>query len=475
MSTKKNAAYNIAYRVFSMLLPLVTAPWLSRMVGQHGVGLYSYAWSISEIFVILGLSGLADYGVRAIARVQEDKDALHRTFSEIYLMQVITASAVLLLWLGYVFFVAGQERIIALSLTMMSLSCLVNPDWCLMGLGLFKPVALRNTAVKLLAAVCVFLFVRGPETLWVYGFVWSLATLAGCLLCWSSLKGKVRLQPVSLSAAMKHFLPCAVLLISVLAVRVYRTMDKVMVGAIAGMAENGLYENAEKIVYCLSGFISAIGTVMMPKAASLLKKGDTQRVLSLSETSMHLIMAMTCAMGFGLYAIALPFAPLFYGEAFVGSGPLMAPLGLTLILIGFANVIRTHWVLPQGQDRIFVASVVCGAVLNLAANLLLIPKLGAQGAVIGTLIAETTVPVVQYLFLRKALPYGRYARIAGLYIATGLFMVIGLRGLEALLPLTGWLGIFLRVMAGGVLYGLGVLGLWRITGLKPKLRKKTVS
>ena len=269
MNTRKNAMYNVAYRVFSILLPLVTAPYIARVAGQAGKGLYDYAWSISEIFVIIATLGLADYGVRAIARVRDDRKALDRAFSEVYLMQLVVSSAVLVIWLGYTAFVANAEKTIALHLTMMSVSCLVNVDWCLMGLGEFRPIALRNTCVKLLAALGVFLFVRSGDDLWIYALIWSGATLAGCLLCWPNLRGKVSLRRVTLRSAMRHFPPCALLLVSVLAVRVYRTMDKVMVGAIAGMAQNGLYSSAEQIVYCLSGFISAIGTVLMPRAANL--------------------------------------------------------------------------------------------------------------------------------------------------------------------------------------------------------------
>lgn len=126
-------------------------------MGQTGKGLYDYAWSISEIFVIIATMGLTDYGVRAIAKVRDDAKQLSKTFSEIYMMQVLVSLLVLLVWLGYVAFGAGQEKTIVLHLTMMSVSCLVNVDWCLMGLDQFKSIALRNTCVKLLAAASVFI------------------------------------------------------------------------------------------------------------------------------------------------------------------------------------------------------------------------------------------------------------------------------------------------------------------------------
>lgn len=169
MSTRKNTLYNVAYRMFSVLLPLVTAPFLSRTVGQAGVGLYSYAWNISYFFCLVAMLGLENYGTRAIAACRERPEELNRTFSGIWRMQLCVAGAVLAVWLVYVLAVADEERTIAWPLTMMSVSCLINLDWALMGLEQFRPIALRNTAVKLIAAACVFLLIRSKDDLWIYG------------------------------------------------------------------------------------------------------------------------------------------------------------------------------------------------------------------------------------------------------------------------------------------------------------------
>ena len=463
MSTKKNAAYNVAYRMFSVFLPLVTAPYLSRTVGTDGVGLYSLAWSVSYVFCLIGMLGLNDYGVRTIAQVRDNREELDRTFSAIWQMQLLVAGATLVAWLGYVFLVAGEEKVIALHLTMMSVSCLVSLDWCLMGLDIFKPIALRNTFVKLAAAACVFLFVKKKEDLWIYGFVWSLATLIGNLMSAASLRGKVTYRPVPIRESLKHLKPCAVLFISVLAVNVYRTMDKVMVSAIAGVHENGLYENAEKIIYCLSGFISAIGTVMMPKVAHMQKEGATEKIARHIDRSMELILCMTSAMAFGVAAVADVFAPLFYGEDFRYSGTLMAPLAFTLIMIGFANVIRTQVVLPQKRDHIFVKSVCCGAAVNLIANACLIPSMKSMGAVVGTLMAEMTVPMVQYIILRKELPYGQFLKYVGIYAVFGGIMLGCVRLVKTLVPAETWLSLGIMTAAGIAVYAGLCIGYWKMT------------
>ena len=464
MRIRKNAVYNMAYRVFSLLLPLVTAPYLSRVVGKAGVGLYDYAWNISYVFVLIGMLGLENYGVRAIARARDDRRELDRVFSEIWRMQLLVAGATLLVWLGYVFFIAGEEQPIALHLTLMSVSCLVNLDWCLMGLDLFRPIALRNTAVKLAGAAAIFLLVRARDDLWLYALVWSIATLAGCLSCWTTLRGRVSPVRVSWRAALAHLPPCALLFVSVIAVSVYRRMDVIMLGAMAGWEPNGLYANAEKIIYCLSGFISAIGTVMLPQASSLMQQGRIDRLRHRMALSMDLMMCMTAALAFGLASVAEEFAPLFYGADFADSGMLMIPLAFTLITIGFANVIRTQWVLPGGRDHILIRSVVCGACVNLALNAVCIPRLGAMGAVIGTLAAETAVPVVQWLHLRGELPYRRYLRSCAAYAAMGLAMLLLVRAVGAALPLKGWAGLAVQVACGALAYIAMALLHWKITG-----------
>jgi len=198
----------------------------------------------------------------------------------------------------------------------------------------------------------------------------------------------------------------------------------------------------------------------------MVKMGETARIRRHIDRSMNLILCMVSAMAFGVAAVADRFAPLFYGGDFAYSGVLMAPLGFTLIMIGFANVIRTQVVLPQGRDTVFVKSVCCGAAVNLAANALLIPGMKSMGAVIGTLLAEMTVPVVQYLILRKdrELDYPKYLKYTGVYAAIGMVMLLAVKGIGRLLPEVSWLTLAVQTAAGIAVYTALTLVYWKISG-----------
>ena len=177
---------------------------------------------------------------------------------------------------------------------------------------------------------------------------------------------------------------------------------------------------------------------------------------------MNLILCMVSGMAFGVAAVADRFAPLFYGNDFRYSGTLMAPLGFTLIMIGFANVIRTQVVLPQKRDSIFVKSVCCGAAVNLIANALLIPGMKSMGAVVGTLLAEMTVPVVQFIILRKELPYRTYVSYVGIYAVIGGIMLVCVRLVGWLLPGETWVNLGIQMVSGAAVYGILCLIYWKL-------------
>ena len=121
-------------------------------------------------------------------------------------------------------------------------------------------------------------------------------------------------------------------------------------------------------------------------------------------------------------------------------------------------------VLPRERDDIFVKSVCCGAAVNLVANACLIPAMKSMGAVAGTLLAEMTVPVVQYCILRKELPYRRYLRYTAVYALFGGIMLAAVKAVGAVLREETWLNLAVQTAAGAAVYGSLCLIRWKRNG-----------
>lgn len=178
-------------------------------------------------------------------------------------------------------------------------------------------------------------------------------------------------------------------------------MDKLMLGAMSTNAQMGFYEASERIILCASSVITAFGTVMMPRMTKLFSDGDLRESQRYMKLSVDAIMAIAFAIALGIVSVSRLFAPIFWGEDFAPCAYILSALALSIPFSGFANVIRMQYLIPNGMDGAYILSVILGAVSNLTANSLLIPRCGALGAAVGTVIAEGVVCAAQCLAVKN--------------------------------------------------------------------------
>lgn len=402
-SPKKNFIYNLLYQILALIIPLITSPYLSRKVGATGVGIYSYTYSIVYYFMLFTLLGINNYGNRVIAQVRDDKEKVSKAFWSIYSFQFIMGLIMLLLYLGYVIIFNNEYQTIAFIQSFFIISALLDINWFFFGLEEFKKTITRNSIIKVINLILVFLFVNSPSDLWKYTLIMSCMTCIGQIILWTFIIKKIDFVKVSLSDIISHIKPNLILFIPVIAVSLYKIMDKIMLGFFTTVAEVGYYEYAEKIVNIPLAIITALGTVMLPRISNIAAKGDTKKIDEYITKSINFVMFVSLAMCFGLIAIGYKFAPFYFGNEFQKSGILIMLLACTMPLLSFANVIRTQYLIPMEKDRIYILSVILGAISNLIINYLLIPKYYSIGACIGTIIAEIVVTVTQSFSIRNEL------------------------------------------------------------------------
>lgn len=450
---KKNFIYNIIYQVLILIIPLITAPYLARVVGADGVGIYSYTYSIVYYFMLFTLLGVNNYGNRTIAKIRDNKEKLSRTFWEIYSLQLVLGILMLIVYNGYLFLFCKQYKSIALIQSLFIISAILDINWFFFGIEEFKKTIARNTLVKLGNLILIFLLVKGKSDLWKYTLIMAGTTCIGQLILWSFIRKKIKFVNIKPKDIIRHIKPNLILFIPVIAISLYKMMDKVMLGTLSNVTEVGLYENAEKIVNIPMTLITALGTIMLPRISNIIANGKIDKVKEYISKSISLVMFMAFAMTLGLIAIGKSFAPLYFGEEFVKSGTLIMMLALTLPFLAFANVLRTQYLIPKEKDKVYIISVSLGAITNLIMNIIFIPKFASVGACIGTISAEAIVMIYQTLSVRKELPVNQYLKCIVPFLLKSFLMFLIIYPLK-------WLSInsiyilILQIFIGVICYGL---------------------
>lgn len=431
---KKNFLYNIVYQILIMILPFITAPYLARVIGADGTGLYSYTYSIANYFVLFAMLGINNYGNRRIAQVRDEKEKLSKEFWTIYTMQLVFSSIVSVIYIAYIIFFVRENQLLFILQIFYVISSCFDINWFFFGIEKFKLTVTRNTIIKLISVVSIILLVKKVEDLWIYAMIMALTMLASQLSIWPFLRQYVNFVRPSKKEVLKTIKPCIILFIPVIAVSIYRIMDKIMIGNLSTMEEVGYYEYADKIVGMPIALVNALGTVMLPKMSNLIAKGEKEKSKEYINKSMEFALFLAIPIVFGIIAIADDFVPIFLGEAFAKSATILKALSITIIFIIWANIIKTQYLIPNEKDRDYIVSVILGAIVNLAFNSILIPKYVAMGATIGTILAELSVAGYQTFAVRKQLPIKNYFQYFTKSFLLALVMLIIIFIIPALIP-----------------------------------------
>ena len=450
-SLKKNLAYNVAYQILVIILPLITAPYVSRVLGADGLGTYSYIFSIVTYFGLFGMLGIANHGNRSVALVRDNRQKVSEAFSNTYIIQLCTTVIALLLYFLFIYCWFSGDKTIAYIESIIVLSYVLDITWFFFGLEQFAVTVTRNAIIKIATVVAIFIFVRSREDLWIYALIMSCGMLFSQIYLWLRIRKYADFCKPSWSQVKSNIKPVLMLFIPAIAYSIYKLLDKVMLGAMSSMSQVGLFDNAEKIINIPSSLITAFGTVMMPRITVLLGTGDEHRISYLNKISVRYFTLLVVGAAFGLAGICNVLAPVYFGSEFVGSAPIIAGLGFSLIFVTWANVIRTQYLIPNKLDKPYVISSVIGALANLAVNIILIPKFAGIGAMIGTIIAEFTVFFVQLILVRRSFPMSPYLQPVLFLFPIGMIMFAVVYWIGAYMGNT-IITLIIQILVGGFLY-----------------------
>ena len=453
MSIKKNLILNTMYQLLNIIVPLITSPYLSRTIGADGIGTYAYYNSIAYYFIIFIMLGLNNYGNRTIARTREKNSDLSRTFSSIYALQLIIGILVLCIYFIFAILLTDSDKVVAYVNIIYVASAIFDINWFFSGLEKFKILVFRNTVIKLLTFICILLFVKNADDLIIYVCIMSISTFISQISVWPFLIKEVQFIKPQLRDIICHLKPNLILFIPVIAVSLYKIMDKIMLGILSTKTQVGYYENSEKIINIPQALINSLGTVMLPRITYLLSQRQINKSKQYMRDSMQYAMFTSIGAAFGLIGISPNFTVWFFGREFSECSILISGLALTLVFNAWANVIRTQYLIPLNKDKSYIISVAFGAIVNLCINAMLINDLGAFGAVIGTFFAEFIVMFIQTIYVVKEVDVFRYIKDNFIFIISGIIMCIIVRSISNI-DINSFFKIILQILIGVIMYAL---------------------
>lgn len=451
MKVIKNYLYNAGYQILLMLVPLITVPYVSRVLGAYGSGVNSYTNSFVTFFYLAGQLGITLYGNRQIAYFQNNKFKRSVEFWSIILLQLITSSIAFILYLLIIPILKPSFQKYYFFQSLWIISTGIDISWYFMGIEDFKKTVMRNTIVKIMTIICIFVFVRSSKDLGIYIILLGIAQVGGSLTLWPYLRNSIIKIPFSYLHPFKHFLPALMLFIPTITSQIYLVINRLMLGSMSTQVKLGQFDYSDKIVKLVLALVTASGTVMLPHMANKYAKKDFKGINISLYNSFDFVTALSVPLMFGLMAISEKFAPWFLGEQYDSTGNIILFEAPIIFIISWSVVSGMQYLIPIKKVHEYTFSVIVGAAINVIANIVLISQYSANGAAIATVISETVITILQLYFMKDKIKLRNIFHGIWKYFLSGLIMFVVVKSLNMYLKFN-FLTFIFEVVIGIVIY-----------------------
>lgn len=455
----KNYFYNALFQILRIVLPVITMPYVARVLSADGVGAYSLSAAWANYFMILGMIGIDSYGCREIAYVRTNKEEKRKVFWEINSLKSIAVLTSIVIYSVVIFvFLKPQNLILYIIQLLNLLSTFFDVSWYFAGIENFKSTAVRNIIIKIITTMAIFSFVRNENHVWVYALILCLGQLVGQVALWKEIINQ--LFPIyipNFDVMLFHLKKTILLWIPSLAASIYNYLDKVMLGMFTTDYQVGIYDYAQNIVKIPATLIFTIATITMPHAAADFKESNLDAAKNVFNKSMRIVTMLAFPMCLGLSAISDNFVRWFLGAEYTEVGALMKISAWVVLPISWSQIVGSQLIIAKSREKFYSISICCGAVVNICLNLLLVKQYMSKGVLIASIVAEITVLVVMLIFSRKDYTFSKAFEYVPKYLGLAIVMYV------VILSVTKYIGVdsiiltLIQIFVGMNTYGLLLL------------------
>ncbi len=446
----KNLRLQTYLQIINAIIPIITTPYVARVLGAEMIGVYSYATSLASFFTLFELLGIYSYGTRCIAEEKTEENKKRR-FLEIYLLQIIASSIATACYVVYCVFIADDKLMAYLQLITL-IGYFFDISWLYFGIEDFKTTVTYNLIFRILSVVLLLCFVKQTDDLWLYTIIMLGAPSCSHIALWikAYIKGYYKCERIKLYDIKKHVVPNLKLFIPLIAMTIYNSTDKTMLGIFSTFEEAGYYYNIDRIINVPFSIFTGISTVVLPHMTSLVV-GSKENAKKFFFDTLSGICMLGVAIGFGIIATADVFIPLFLGKGYERCILLIKIFAPIVIVKSLSNAIRMNYLVPFKKENIYINSTIVGAIVNLVLNFILIPQLGALGAEITTIVSECIALIILIVFSYRVDELRTIAKDLVAYICIGGVMILSISWFELFLT-NDLLVLALKIVVGAVVF-----------------------
>lgn len=451
MKVIKNYLYNASYQVLLMLAPLLTTPYVSRILGAHNNGINTYTNGWVTFFCLFGQLGIGLYGNREIAYCRNNKKKRSKIFWEIFVLQLMTSSIALIFYLFAVFEFSSTFKLFFLLQTIYIINGAIDISWYFMGMEDFKKTVTRNTLVKVISIILIFLLVRSKNDLVKYIILLGLSSFIGNLTLWPYLCKQINFIKLSSLKPFKHFYPTLLLFIPTITTQIYLVVNRIMLGRMSSQVSVSQFDFGDKMIKLALSLVTATGSVMLPHIANKFVAGDIKSIRESLYKSFDFATALAIPIMFGLMAISHTFAPWFLGSEYGPTSKVIFYEAPAILFIAWSNVTGTQYLMPVHREKEYTISVTIGAIINVIANFHFIKTHGVNGAAFVTVLSELSILIVQLMFIHGTIKRRQLFTALWKYLLAGIIMYLVVSRLNLIMKMN-LTNLAFQVLAGTIIY-----------------------
>ncbi len=453
-----NFVYNAFYNTMKVLFPLITIPYISRVLLSDGLGKVNYAVNIATWFLMFASLGIPRYGVREIARNKNDSIRLNKTFSELFLINCIsTTLCVCAYFLMLASFPAFKDKVLLYLVVGIQLVLNVfNVDWFYQGIEEYGYITKRSLVIKTISLLVMFCLVKTHEDYIIYAFIQSMAVAGNYLFNFLNLKKYVQFTREHIQLK-KHMSAVFVLFSTQLSVSIYALLDTTMLGVWCSDSVIGYYSNVYKIISTISVLTASLGGVMLPRMMQMKEKNDISALEAITKRAQEIILVLCLPISLGLFLVSSDIVLVLFGKDFVMATTTVKIFAPFIVFSTVGNLYGTQLLMAFNKEKTLLCTVLIGSIINFSMNWFLIKLYQHNGAAFASVFTEMVVMIAQIVLVNKILKIREDFKFLAQTLIALFILLIVVVGIQHLIS-----NIYLRLalsitLGGGVYFVFGYI------------------